>query len=155
MPPISVEYVANLLDYKHVVSVLEQPEWRKERLRQHGPTGCVIDGYNDLSKCFLWEWNVQKLGPLTFDADRTLTFDGVNFMERRRGHPDDGLPPPPFVNDATFSVSLTRWLEKKVMARDHELLKDPKWRYRTLWHEYLRITEVISAIEFFIMTRLL
>ena len=25
IPPISAEYVANLLDYKHVVSVLEQP----------------------------------------------------------------------------------------------------------------------------------
>ena len=104
-----------------------------------------MDGYNDLSKCFLWEWNVHKLGPLTFDADRTLTFDGVNFMERRRGHPDDGLPPPPYTNTSTFSVSLERWLEKKVAAREPELLNDTKWKYRTLWHEYLRITEVSTV----------
>ena len=113
-------------------------------MKKYGPTGCDISGYNDISKCFLWEWNENVLGPLTFDADRTLTFDGVNFMVRRRGHPDDAVPGLTERKGATDSTSLIRWLEGKVMDRDATLLNDKRWFNRTLWHEYLRITKVIT-----------
>lgn len=102
----------------------------------------MITGYNDLSRCFIWEWNEKVLGPLTFDAERTLTFDGVNFMVRRKGHPDDAVPGLKERKGATDSTSLIRWLEGKVMERDPNLLNDRKWTNRTLWHEYLRITKV-------------
>ena len=107
-------------------------------MKKYGPTGITLDGYNDLDKCFLWEWDYGRFGPLTFDAERTLSFDGVNFMLRRKGHPDDEYDDP----DATFSISLVRWLEEKVAERDPSLLRNTKWRYRTLWHEFLRITKV-------------
>ena len=90
----------------------------------------------------MWEWNENKLGPLTFDSERTLTFDGVNFMVRQSGHPDDGPQAEEKKKGATASTSLVRWLEDKVAERDPNLLKDTKWKSRTLWHEFLRITQV-------------
>ena len=112
-------------------------------MKEHGPTGGTFDGYNDLSRCFLWEWNENVLGPLTFDAERTLTFDGLNFMVRRKGHPDDAVPGLTERQGATDSTSLVRWLEDKVRERDPKLLEDRKWANRTLWHEFIRITKVI------------
>ena len=97
----------------------------------------MIDGYNDLSQCFLWEWKESVLGPLTFDSERTLIFDGLNFMVIKDGHPDDA--PEEITMEST---SLIRWLQNKVMERDPSLLNDTKWYYRTLWHEYIRITQV-------------
>jgi len=96
-----------------------------------------MDGYNDLTKCFLWEWNEAKLGPLFIDSDRTFFFDGQNFMYRIEGHPDDE------VNAATCeSMSLELWLVEQTDRRDPEVLKDQKCYYTSLWHEFLRITRV-------------
>ena len=85
----------------------------------------------------MWEWDEAVLGPLTFDAERTLTFDGNNFMLRIEGHPDDETE-----CIKSVSISLEAWLIEKVRDRDPNLLKDEKWKYRTLWHEYIRQTHV-------------
>ena len=72
------------------------------------------------------------------DSDRTLFYDGQNFMYRVDGHPDDEL------GGATCeSISLELWLVEQTDRRDPELLKDQKFYYTTLWHEFIRITKVI------------
>ena len=65
-------------------------------------------------------------------------------MVRESGHPDDGPQQAEKERGATSSVSLVRWLEDKVRDRDPTLMNDTKWRARTLWHEFLRITQVWS-----------
>ena len=103
----------------------------------YGPAGSIIDGYIDLSKCLMWEWNEAKLGPMFIDSDRTFFFDGQSFMQRTDGHPDDAT-----TNETCVSMSLELWLVEQVDRRDPELLKDQKFYFRTLWHEFLRITKV-------------
>ena len=97
----------------------------------------MIDGYKDLSQYAFWEWDESILGPLTFDEHRTLSFDGSKFMLRYEGHPD--------VDEVveSFSIPLEKWLMEHVKERDPDLLKDKKWKYRTLWHEFIRVTQVI------------
>lgn len=73
-------------------------------------------------------------------------------MERVSGHPDDGPQEEEQKKGATSSVSLVRWLEDKVMKRDPTMLNDPKWKARTLWHEFMRITQV--TLLYFTQTRL-
>ena len=59
-------------------------------------------------------------------------------MYRIDGHPDDEI------NAASCeSIALELWLVDQTDRRDPELLKDQKFYYTTLWHEFLRITKVI------------
>ena len=111
-------------------------------MRQHGPTGINMEGYNDLTKCVLWDWNESKLGPLYVDSDRTFFFDGQNFMCRIDGHPDDEM-----TGASCESMSLELWLVEQTDRRDPELLKDQKFYYTTLWHEFLKITQVSEVIR--------
>ena len=115
-------------------------EWRKKRIQKFGPVGCLIDGYRDISRSDFWEWNENILGPLTFDKDRTLTFDGNNFMVRYEGHPD--------VDEVvkSHSIPLEKWLSEHAKNRDPSLVIDKKWKYRTLWHEFLIVTQVNNKI---------
>ena len=101
-----------------------------------GPTGLdpiVYVEYADITKCFLWSWNVQVLGRMPIDHNRELIFDGTNFMER-------------FVTESGANsrraVSLENWLIKKIQQKDASILNDEDWKYRTLWHELKKILEV-------------
>ena len=96
-----------------------------------------MTGYNDLSKYMLWKWDEEKLGPLFIDPARTFFFDGQNFMYRTDGHPDDESLP-----ETCVSMSLELWLDEQLGRRDPELLKDEKFYFTNLWHEFLRITKV-------------
>ena len=49
-PPFNIQELANLTDYAMVMAKYEQPLWRKNLLKTHGPLGMEKKGYNDLSK---------------------------------------------------------------------------------------------------------
>ena len=49
MPPIDIKHLANLTDYAQVYAKLEQPEWRRNLLKKHGPLGIEKKGYTDFS----------------------------------------------------------------------------------------------------------
>ena len=111
-------------------------------LKAYGPAGCMIDGYVDLSKCLLWEWNESLLGPMYIDSDRTFFYDGQSFMQRTDGHPDDAT-----TKETCVSLSLELWLVEQADRRDPELTKDKKFYYRNLWHEFLRVTKVSKIFK--------
>ena len=75
---------------------------------------------------------------MIIDAECTLTYDGNNFLLRTVGS-ESGYGEDKAVR---FSVGLETWLIEKIKLRDPKLLDDPKWRYRNLWHELMRILKV-------------
>ena len=135
MPDFDVLQIANLIDLAQVHSKLKKPEWKSELQKRFGFCGIKKEGYTDLTKVFLWEWNVNKLGRLYLDAECKLFYDGENFMVRTSGHPDDE-------KFSSVSVSLTNYLTDRIRERDVKILNDVKWKNKHLWHEFIRMTMV-------------
>ena len=147
MPKFDYKEIANLVDYAQVVAQLPQPKWRQELLKKFGPSGIdwkqtgtklTKSKYGDYSKMFLWLWDEKELGRLYLDSERTVYFDGQNFMLRVRGEPDDE-------RIKGKSLSLVTWLTEMVRDRDESLLEDKKWINKHLWHEFIRITKVSAC----------
>lgn len=135
MPSFNLKEIADLTDYARVISKLEVPKWRKELLKENGPTGTKRKGFTDISKLFMMEWDQKELGRLYFDSTRTIYFDGTKFMMRTSGSPDsDRIRSTP--------ISLESWLIEVMRDRDNKLLKDKKWRYRNMWQELIRELQV-------------
>ena len=87
----------------------------------------------------MWKWDRRKLGSLAFDKDRKLVFDGSVFMCREK----DPNNPEQFIY---HSISLENWLIAAALERDPDAFageNGSKWRNRTLWHEFLRVTQVL------------
>ena len=134
-PPFNIQELANLTDYAMVINKYEQPKWRQTLLKMYGPIGIDKRGYRDLSKIFLWEWNESELGRLYFDEDRSIFYDGNHFMVISKGHPDEEKV-------KCFSTNLETWLTESLRINSPEKLREKKWRYRNLWHELMRLTQV-------------
>ena len=135
MPDFDLWEIANLIDFSHIYSKLDKPQWRKDLIKVHGACGINKVGYNDVTKAFMWEWDEKKLGRMYLDAECLIYFDGTNFMLRENGHPDDN-------RFARSSVSLTSILIDRLRERDSSLLDDVKWRNKNLWHEFIIMTQV-------------
>ena len=116
-----------------VINLVEQPEWRRKLLKKFGPTGTKIDGYENVSQCFLWEWDAKKLGRITIDRERNLIFDGSNFMVKYKK--EDG-------SSSRHSISLENWLIAEIKKKDASVLLDDKWKFKTLWFELMKIMQV-------------
>ena len=106
-------------------------------LKKFGPTGLDLPEYKDITKCFLWEWDTVKFGWMPVDKDRELVFDGTNFMIRVVA--EDGTT-------SRKSISLVKWLNDHIQRRDASILNDTDWKFKNLWHEWLRVTQVITQI---------
>ena len=135
MPNFDLKEMANIMDEARVISKLEQPRWRKEIIAEKGPTGTDLKGYDEVSKLFFAKWDQKVLGRLYFDDTRTIFFGGTKFMMRTSGNPNDD-------KIRSTSISLESWLIEVMRDRDARLLKDKKWRYRNMWHELIRETQV-------------
>ena len=71
-----------------------------------------------------------------FDEDLTFFYDGKNFKVRLSGKADDE-------KIKTRTTNLETWLIENLAKNDPEKLRDAKWRNRNLWHELMRVTQVI------------
>ena len=133
MPKFDLWDIANSIDYREVYALETVPNWKKEMKRQYGPSGSQIEGYMDTSKSFLWKWNEKLLGRMTLNAEGTLKFDGINFYVRKKNA--EGK----FTN---FSVALETWLTDRIRKKNPHLLNDTNWKYKHMWHEFIRMTQV-------------
>ena len=133
MPDFDYYEIANLIDFYQVYQTMERPGWKKRLEKQYGPCGTNRPGYRDPTEAFLWKWDVAEFGELTFDAECTLTYDGSYFYVKKPNRAG---------KLAKFSIALESWLANRLAERDPNMLLDDKWRYKNLWHEFIKVTQV-------------
>ena len=134
-PPFNAREIADLIVYYELYARIEQPEWRKKLIAEHGPAGVSYDGYNNYENAALWEWNWSVFGHMPIDKDADLKFNGKNFTERK----EDGY---------RRAVKLEEWLIARMKKNDPKVFDDGKWKYKKIWLELIKIMEVISFLTF-------
>ena len=75
-----------------------------------------------------------------FDSELELFLDGNSFKVRIEGRPDDE-------DIRVRKTNLETWLIESLTKNDPDKLRDPKWRYRNLWHELLRVMQVNQTLK--------
>ena len=120
------------MQYYEVYAIMEQPQWRKDLIKLHGPAGVSIHGYNNYASSAIWEWNWSSFGDWSVDKDGDLKFDGKNFWQRK----GDGR---------RKKVQLEEWLREVMVAKNPDVFKDGKWIAKKMWLELIRIMEVSNA----------
>ena len=115
--------------YYELIAKMEQPEWRKEIIKEHGPAGTSRDGYNNYRNAMLWEWKYNEFGDWGVDPERDLTCDGKKFWKKK-------------ANGRRKRFALEKWLSERMIKENKEVFKDCKWKYKKMYFEYVKITEV-------------
>ena len=127
-PPVDAREIADLMTYYEIYAKHEQPEWRKELIKMHGPAGVSIEGYNDYHSAAIWEWDTRELDDWVVDSKRELKYDGEKFWEKQA----DGT---------RVQVPLENWLIDRVKKKNPSALNG-KWKYRELYFELILTLEV-------------
>ena len=122
-----------MITYNEVYAKLDQPEWRKELIKAHGPAGISTPYYNNLSRASMWKWDIGKFGNWSVDCKREVTYDGMNFMQKQ----NDGV---------RRSISIEDWLKKKALKRNPKAFENSDWKYKQIWFEFILQTEVSSTV---------
>ena len=128
-PPVDVGQVADQMLYYELIAIMEQPKWRQDLIKEHGPAGVSRDGFNNYRKAMLWEWNYDQMGDWPVDIERDLTCDGKRFWKKK-------------ANGRRKRMSLERWLTERMQKENPDVFKDCNWKYKKMYFEYIKITEV-------------
>ena len=120
--------------YYELIAKMEQPEWRKEIIKEHGPAGTSRDGYNNYRNAMLWEWKYNEFGDWGVDPERDLTCDGKKFWKKK-------------ANGRRKRFALEKWLSERMIKENKEVFKDCKWKYKKMYFEYIKITEVSDSLS--------
>ena len=76
-----------------------------------------------------WEWSYDHFGSWPVDSEGVLKFDGKHFWQRK-------------ANGRRKRVKLEDWLAETMLARDPKIFEDKKWKYKKMYFEYVKLTEV-------------
>ena len=117
------------MEYYELIARIEQPEWRKALIKEHGPAGVAIDGYNDYAKAMFWEWKYDQFGDWPVDSEGDLKCDGERFWVRKE-------------NGRRKVIELEKWLNDRMIAENAEVFGNGKWKHKLMYFEYIKITEV-------------
>ena len=107
--------------YNEIYAKLEQPKWRAELIKEHGPAGISTPYYNNLSRASMWKWDIGQFGNWSVDCKREVTYDGVNFMQKQ----SDGV---------RRSISIEDWLKKKALKSSEEHFRYPSSNINERWY---------------------
>ena len=128
-PPFDAKQIADQMMYHELFARNEQPKWRKDIIKKHGPAGVSYDGYNDYAGATIWEWNWSSFGDMPIDKDGEVKFDGTNFTQRK----EEG---------GRKIIKLEEWLIAILKEKDPEIFDDGKWKYKKIWYELIKVLEV-------------
>ena len=128
-PPFDTTQLADLMAYHEIYAREEQPQWRKDVIKEHGPAGTSYDNYNDYASAALWEWNWRAFGDIPIDKDGEVIFDGRHFRQLQ----EDG---------SRRKIKLEDWLIDSLVKKNPNEFDDGKWKYKKIWYELIRIMEV-------------